>query len=206
MYSNPRKTQSIRRLGTVDVTRLRDAVLAIPEERWNAENAAKPNRFETLSSTRHIVFRFVSNFVDWRQSYARPAWDEWKDLLEPVLAAATADYGYERGAFPRVMLARMAPGGEIEPHNDSNPAAQWPHKIHIPILTNPDVTFFVDDVAYHFAEGEAVEVNNMAVHAVTNRGTTDRVHLIFEYFDLDQPEPDWIEPLVQMQPARRAGG
>jgi len=205
MYSNPRKTQSIRRLGTVDVTRLRDAVLAIPEERWNAENAAKPNRFETLSSTRHIVFRFVSNFVDWRQSYARPAWDEWKDLLEPVLAAATADYGYERGAFPRVMLARMAPGGEIEPHNDSNPAAQWPHKIHIPILTNPDVTFFVDDVAYHFAEGEAVEVNNMAVHAVTNRGTTDRIHLIFEYFDLDQPEPDWIEPLVQMQPARRAG-
>jgi hypothetical protein len=206
MYSNPRKTQSIRRLGTVDVTRLRDAVLAIPEERWNAENAAKPNRFETLSSTRHIVFRFVSNFVDWRQSYARPAWNEWKDLLEPVLAAATADYGYERGAFPRVMLARMAPGGEIEPHNDSNPAAQWPHKIHIPILTNPDVTFFVDDVAYHFAEGEAVEVNNMAVHAVTNRGTTDRIHLIFEYFDLDQPEPDWIEPLVQMQPARRAGG
>jgi hypothetical protein len=205
MYSNPRKTQSIRRLGTVDVTRLRDAVLAIPEERWNTENAAKPNRFETLSSTRHIVFRFVSNFVDWRQSYARPAWDEWKDLLEPVLAAATADYGYERGAFPRVMLARMAPGGEIEPHNDSNPAAQWPHKIHIPILTNPDVTFFVDEVAYHFAEGEAVEVNNMAVHAVTNRGTTDRIHLIFEYFDLDQPEPDWIEPLVQMQPARRAG-
>lgn len=205
MYPNPRKTQSIRRLGTVDVTRLRDAVLAIPEALWDAENAAKPNRFETLASTRHIVFRFVSNFVDWRHSYARPAWDEWKDLLEPVLTAATADYGYERAAFPRIMLARMAPGGEIEPHNDSNPAAQWPHKIHVPLLTNPDVTFFVDEVAYHFGEGEAVEVNNMAVHAVTNRGDTDRIHLIFEYFDLDQPEPDWIEPLVQMQPARSAG-
>jgi len=203
MYPNPRKTQSIRRLGTIDVDRLRDAVLAIPEERWNAENAAKPNRFETLSSTRHIVFRFVSNFVDWRESYARPAWDEWKALVEPVLAAATADYGYERAAFPRVMLARMAPGGEIEPHRDTNPAAQWPHKIHVPLLTNPDVTFFVDDVAYHFAEGEAVEVNNMATHAVTNRGTTDRIHLIFEYFDLDQPEPDWIEPLVQAQPGYR---
>jgi hypothetical protein len=205
MYPNPRKTQSIRRLGTIDVAPLRDAVLAIPEERWNAENAAKPNRFETLSSTRHIVFRFISNFVDWRDSYERPSWGEWKPLIEPVLAAATADYGYRRGAFPRVMLARMAPGGEIEPHRDTNPAAQWPHKIHVPLLTNPDVTFFVDDVAYHFAEGEAVEVNNMTTHAVTNRGTTDRIHLIFEYFDLDQPEPDWIEPLVQMQPARRAG-
>lgn len=200
MYPNPRKTDSVRRLGTLDVAALRDAVLAIPEEQWNAENAAKPNRFETLSSTRHIVFRFVSNFVDWRRSYDRPSWAEWKPMIEPVMAAATADYGYRRGDYPRVMLARMAPGGEIEPHCDTNPAAQWPHKIHVPLLTNPDVTFFVDDVPYHFAEGEAVEVNNMGFHAVTNRGTTDRIHLIFEYFDLDQPDPEWIEPLVALQP------
>ena len=200
MHPNPRKTDSVRRLGTLDVAALRDAVLAIPEEQWNAENAAKPNRFETLSSTRHIVFRFVSNFVDWRRSYDRPSWAEWKPMIEPVMAAATADYGYRRGDYPRVMLARMAPGGEIEPHCDTNPAAQWPHKIHVPLLTNPDVTFFVDDVPYHFAEGEAVEVNNMGFHAVTNRGTTDRIHLIFEYFDLDQPDPEWIEPLVALQP------
>ena len=203
MYPNPRKTRSIRRLGTIDVGPLRDAVLAIPEALWDAENAAKPNRFDTLSSTRHIVFRFVSSFVDWRQSYERPPWSEWKPLVEPVLTAATADYGYRRSAFPRVMLARMAPGGEIEPHCDTNPAARWPHKIHVPLLTNPDVTFFVDDIAYHFAEGEAVEVNNMAVHAVTNCGATDRIHLIFEYFDLDQPEPDWIEPLIRAQPGFR---
>ena len=203
MYPNPRKTQSVRRLGTIDIGPLRDAVLTIPEAQWDAENAAKPNRFETLSTTRHIVFRFVSNFIDWRQSYARPSWDAWKPLVEPVLAAATADYGYRRGAFPRVMLARMAPGGEIEPHRDTNPAAQWPHKIHVPLSTNPDVTFFVDEIPYHFAEGEAVEVNNMAFHAVTNCGATDRIHLIFEYYDLDQPEPDWIEPLVQAQPGSR---
>jgi len=204
MYPNPRKTQSVRRLGTVDVALLRDAVLDIPEAAWDAENAGKPNRFETLSTTRHIVFRFVSNFVDWRQSYDRPLWNEWKSLLEPVLAAATADYGYWNAAFPRVMLARMAPGGEIEPHEDTNPAAKWPHKIHVPLVTNPEVTFFVDDVPYHFDVGEAVEVNNMAVHAVTNGGTTDRIHLIFEYFDLDQPDPEWIEPLVQAQPGAKA--
>ena len=192
MQPNPRKTTGIRPLGTVDITRLRETVLALPEATWDAENADKPNRFGALDATRHIIFRFVSNFRDWRESYERPLWDEWKPILEPVLAAATAEYGYARGAFPRVMLARMAPGGVIHPHQDMNPAAKWPHKIHVPILTNPEVTFFVGGAAHHFAEGEAVEVNNMGMHAVQNRGSTDRIHLIFEYYDLDQPEPEWL--------------
>jgi len=196
MHPNPRKTQSIRRLGTVEIGPLRQAVLALPEAVWDAENASKPNRFGALDATRHIIFRFVSNFRDWRDSHDRPLWNEWKPLLEPVLAQATAPFGYERAAFPRVMLARMAPGGIIHPHRDENPAAKWPHKIHVPLVTNEGVTFFVDGNQYHFAEGEAVEVNNMGLHAVENRGTTDRVHLIFEYYDLDQPEPQWLAQLA----------
>ena len=195
MEANSRKTTSIRRLGQVDIAALRDAVAQIPEALWDSENQAKPNRFEALDSTRHIVFRFVSNFRDWRDSHDRSLWPEWRSLLEPVLEQATADYGYARGAFPRVMLARMAPGGVIHPHRDANPAAKWPHKIHLPLFTNPDVAFYVDGVEYHFAEGEAVEVNNMGVHAVANRGETDRIHLIFEYYDLDQPAPAWVDQL-----------
>jgi hypothetical protein len=193
---NPRKTASIRQLGIVDIAKVREAALAIPDAVWNAEDASKPNRFGALDATRHIIFRFVSNFLDWRQSYEQPLWNEWKALLQPVLDAATAPYGYSRGSFPRVMLARMAPGGVIHPHRDQNPAAKWPHKIHVPLLTNEGVTFAVDGTAYHFAEGEAVEVNNMGLHAVENRGSTDRIHLIFEYYDLDQPEPEWLAGLL----------
>ena len=195
MYANPRKTESIRRLGPVDIAALREAVLGIDEARWDAENADKPNRFEALDRTRHIVFRFVSNFQDWRDYYDRPLWAEWKGLLEPVLAQAVRDYGYTDAAFPRVMLARMAPGGVIKPHRDANPAAKWPHKVHVPLVTNDKVTFFVDGVGYHFPEGEAVEVSNMAVHAVENAGDTDRIHLIFEYYDRQQPEPEWLAQL-----------
>jgi len=192
---NPRKTTGIRRLGTVDISRLREAVIAIPNSVWDAENANKPNRFDALDATKHIVLRFVSNFSDWRSSDDKPLWAEWRPMLEPVLTAATADYGYARGAFPRVMLAKMAPGGVIHPHRDANPAAKWPHKIHVPIQTNEDVTFYVDSASYNFLPGEAVEVNNMGLHAVENRGNTDRIHLIFEYYDLDQPEPEWLTGL-----------
>ena len=141
MYPNPRKTTSIRRLGTVDIAALKPAVAAIPEDIWNLENKDKPNRFEALDTTRHIVFRFVSDFKDWRTSYDRPLWMEWQSLLTPVLEAATADYGYAQGIYPRVMLARMAADGVIQPHRDANPAAKWPHKIHVPIETNDQVVF-----------------------------------------------------------------
>lgn len=190
MQPNPRKTQSIRRLGAVDIVALRTAVLALDESIWLAENADKPNKFEALDSTRHIVFRFVSDLGDWRQSYDRPLWTEWQALIEPVMEAATQAYGYSHGVYPRVMLAKLRPGGVIQPHRDANPAAKWPHKIHVPLLTNEKTYFFTAGAPHHLGEGEAVEVNNMGVHSVTNGGNTDRIHLIFEYYDADQPGPE----------------
>lgn len=196
--ANPRKTHSIRVLGKVDVGALLDAVLTIPESVWDAENAEKPNKFEALDKTRHIVFRFVDNTSDWRNSHDRPRWAEWRGLLEPVMAQATASYGYQRGLFPRVMLARMAPGGVIQPHIDANPAAKWPHKVHVPLLTNERVAFLVGETVYHFPVGDAIEVNNLGPHAVHNGGGSDRIHLIFEYYDADQPDPDWLAPFLEV--------
>jgi hypothetical protein len=194
--ANPRKTAAVRKLGLVDIAALRTAVLAIPEDIWAAENAAKPNRFEALGATRHIVFRFIDSPRDWRGSHDRRAWAPWRDLLEPVLAQAVRDYGYARGVFPRVMLARMPSGGVIHPHIDANPAAKWPHKIHVPLTTNPGVVSFFGGEERHFPVGEAVEVDNLGPHWVRNDGATDRIHLIFEYYDADQPDPDWLAPFL----------
>lgn len=203
--ANPRKTTSIRQLGKVDIDALLAAVLTIPESVWDIENADKPNKFEALDKTRHIVFRFVDSTRDWRGSHDRPLWPEWRHLLEPVIMQAVRDYGYARGVFPRVMLARMAPGGVIQPHIDANPAAKWPHKIHVPLLTNERVGFRVGNAIHNFPVGEAVEVNNLGPHAVHNGGDNDRIHLIFEYYDSDQSEPDWLEPFLEAVPACRPG-
>ncbi len=194
--ANPRKTATVRKLGPVDIAALREAVLAIPETVWEAENAGKPNRFEALDETRHIVFRFIDSPRDWRRSHDRAAWPQWRGALEPVLAEAARDYGYARGVFPRVMLARMPPGGVIHPHIDANPAAKWPHKVHVPITTNPDVVSFFGGAEHRFPVGEAVEVNNLGPHWVRNNGVTSRIHLIFEYYDADQRDPDWLEPFL----------
>jgi len=193
LTANPRKTRSVRQLGRVDIRALKTEVLAIPEAVWNAENASKPNKFEVLDTTQHIVFRFVDSPRDWRGSHDRPAWSQWRDLLQPVLTQAVGPYGYARGAFPRVMLARMPAGGVIHPHIDANPAAKWPHKIHIPLQTNGGVVSFFGGLERHFPEGAAVEVDNLAPHWVRNDGDAARIHLIFEYYDVDQADPAWLE-------------
>jgi hypothetical protein len=200
--ANPRKTTAIRALGPVDIADLRAAVLAIPEDVWEAENASKPNKFEVLDETRHIVFRFIDSPRDWRRSHDRAAWPDWRAVLEPVLAEAVRRYGYERGVFPRVMLAKMPPGGVIHPHIDANPAAKWPHKIHVPLFTNTGVACFFGGGELYLPPGEAVEVDNLGPHWVRNGGQTDRIHLIFEYYDADQPEPEWLEPFLQSGAAR----
>jgi hypothetical protein len=69
--ANPRKTTSIRKLGSIDIAALLAAVQAIPEAVWDAENADKPNKFEALDKTRHIVFRFVDSTRDARGVLAR---------------------------------------------------------------------------------------------------------------------------------------
>ena len=46
--ANPRKTTSVRQLGSVNVDALLVAVKSIPESVWDAENADKPNKFEAL--------------------------------------------------------------------------------------------------------------------------------------------------------------
>jgi hypothetical protein len=191
MKTNPRKTRGLRELGPVDISGLRDDVLAIPQVVWDWENSRKPNRdYKALDLTQHLIFRFITDNADPTAYEDYALWDAWRGRLEPVLAQATAPYGYANGVFPRIMLAKMAPGGVIRPHIDLNPAAGWPHKIHVPLLTNPDVKFFIEPDTHHLATGHAYEVNNRVRHAVANDGTTDRIHLIFEYFDADQPLMD----------------
>lgn len=186
--ANPRKTKALLRLGAVDIAALKARTLALTDATWAFEDSRKPNRkFTSLDRTEHIVFRFIRNSNDWRHSDDYPLWESWKDVLQPVLSAATRSYEYARAAYPRIMLARMPVGGVIKPHQDLNPSARWPHKIHVPITTNENVRFFIDPETYHLETGQAYEVNNLCTHAVENAGDSARIHLIFEYFDVDQP-------------------
>ena len=80
-----------------------------------------------------------------------------------------------------VRLMRLTPGSRIKEHSDHDLAADWGQaRLHIPITTNPDVTFFLNGIPVTMAPGEAWYLRLSDPHAVTNDGTTDRVHLVID--------------------------
>lgn len=91
-----------------------------------------------------------------------------------------------------VRLMRLTPGSVIKPHYDHDLAAEHgAARLHIPITTNPDVAFLLNDEPVVMAPGEAWYLRLVDTHSVINRGTTDRVHLV-----IDAIVDDWLADLL----------
>jgi hypothetical protein len=177
------KPKTIRDLGPVDPTALRDQVLKVSETSWALEDARKENDFEVFHHTRHIVFRFTPNNRDPEDFYETPGWLVWKSLIQPLMDTAIAPYGFTEPEYPKAMLARLQAGQAIDSHVDGAGSNLRTHKIHVPLITNPGALFMSREEGFHLAYGRAWEVNNIAPHGGINSGNEDRIHLIFEVFD-----------------------
>lgn len=77
------------------------------------------------------------------------------------------------------MLSVVMPGHLIEPHTDGQPP-YWLHRVHVPLLTNPESRFIVGGVHHHMEIGQAYRVSTEVTHSVENNGKTPRVHFIFD--------------------------
>ncbi len=193
-YVHLGKTTGFRDLGVLDVAALQQRVRELDDEDWRRHDADKPNRFDTLGGTQHLVMKFVHQVAVPTGWYALPAWKEWEPLVQPLLEEAAQRLGYASAEFPRVMLARLPAGAEITAHRDGGRFPAFPHKLHVALDTNPHVEFYVDPEWRHIPAARLVEVNNNLTHAVRNDGETPRVHLIFECFEspVDLARHDWV--------------
>jgi hypothetical protein len=85
-----------------------------------------------------------------------------------------------------VRLMRLTPGSVIKEHTDVDMGVESGSvRIHMPVTTNPDVEFLLNRVRVDMKEGQAWYLRLGDPHAVANRGTTDRVHLVLDLFAND---------------------
>ena len=108
----------------------------------------------------------------------------WRERLPAVSAAIDAFQCPVRTA----RLMRLAAGSVIKEHEDLDlDVAEGVARIHVPIVTNPDVDFRLNGERVIMAPGETWYLRLADRHSVVNGGTTARVHLV-----VDLVANDWL--------------
>lgn len=80
-----------------------------------------------------------------------------------------------------VRFLNLKAGSEIKPHRDYELAFEnGEARLHFPVITNPRVEFYVENTRIDMRPGECWYINANLVHRVSNKGTTDRIHLVID--------------------------
>jgi Aspartyl/Asparaginyl beta-hydroxylase len=100
-----------------------------------------------------------------------------------------------------VRFMRLKPGSTIKEHRDYELGVEDGEvRVHIPVVTNPEVEFVLSGVRVDMKEGECWYHNFNLPHRVANKGTVDRIHLV-----LDCVVNDWLRELLLSADGARAG-
>ena len=100
----------------------------------------------------------------------------WSDILDQL---------EEVGMHPhRARVTVLQPGQSMEWHQDAA-ADDYCVRLHIPIITNPDCAYEVQDAGFvHMpADGYAHLVDAAPMHRAWNAGSTPRVHFLAQVWD-----------------------
>jgi hypothetical protein len=80
----------------------------------------------------------------------------------------------------RSRLMGLGPGADVPEHVDINYYWRTHVRVHIPIVTNPDVAFTCAGRTVNMAAGECWVFDTFQNHAVHNGGEAQRIHLVLD--------------------------
>ena len=104
-------------------------------------------------------------------------------------------------ALQATRLLRLGVGALVREHQDYNLGFEdGAARLHIPITTSPDVEFLLGGSSVSMQAGECWYLNFNLPHALVNRGTEDRIHLV-----IDCVVNDWLTATLEAA-ARGAAG
>jgi len=80
-----------------------------------------------------------------------------------------------------VRFLRLKAGSTIKEHRDYELGFEDGEiRLHIPVISNPEVEFVLNQARVVMQEGECWYLNVNQPHWVANRGVTDRIHLVVD--------------------------
>jgi len=95
----------------------------------------------------------------------------------PYIQQVMAELG---GVWGRSRLMGLGIGAEVPEHVDAHYHWRTHLRIHVPVITNPQVQFTCGGETIHMAPGECWVFDSFRWHEVHNRGQERRVHLVLD--------------------------
>ena len=160
-----------------DVDALREKIEAMPAGKWL--ESERDRLFAVHKDTQSVLLVAFEDFKHQKPVYSE-LYGELQPALEP-LVDYVASYYQNNGFIVRLLLAKLLAGGKIPHHTDAGYSLMNCHRVHIPLISNDDVAFFVGGEEKNMKVGEFWEINNSVDHAVENRGDEDRIHIIIDW-------------------------
>jgi Sulfotransferase family/Aspartyl/Asparaginyl beta-hydroxylase len=149
-----------------DAARLAAEAAALPDSAW----VSHPNDIAGNSSVRLLsVDGGENDGVDGPMAMTPHL------RRSPYLRQILASFGV---VWSRSRLMRLAPGASVPEHADINYHWFTRVRLHIPVVTRPDVRFYCGDESVHMAAGEAWLFDNWRLHRVENPTAYERIHLV----------------------------
>lgn len=103
-----------------------------------------------------------------------------EDFFEELFEKISAELG---DGYPvRIVFLSLKPGKFVIPHVDKGISVLQNHRIHIPIYTNDDVIFTIEEETLNMKKGQIIEIDNTLMHDVKNDGDTVRIHLLVDWY------------------------
>lgn len=143
-------------------------VAALPREAWMAH----PQQFDGNSSV-PLISPGGANIHQAVGPMAPTEWLRRCPYILEIMQELNSTWGRSR-------LMGLGPGAEVPEHVDINYYWRTHLRIHIPVITNPDVGFTCAGETIHMPAGECWILDSFYRHSVVNRGTETRVHLVLD--------------------------
>jgi hypothetical protein len=190
-----------------DADRLASEIAALPDSAW----LPHPQRF----AGNDFLPLISVNGEPHNESFAGPMaptpYLEQCPYIVDVLHSLGASLG-------RTRLMRLSGGAEVTPHVDINYYWRDRMRVHVPIVTQPSVSFHCGGMVVNMAAGECWIFDTWSRHRVINDAERQRVHLVVDtvggegLWDLglagrmpEAPRPDWRPRAVAPYGASIAG-
>lgn len=190
-----------KHLGTMDVSLIKKVCESYTLQDWTKYD--KRQKIHVVHRETHTIpliwNKVIGLAVLSKKNFTyHPEYEKFKIEIDNLDKNLQAYFKY--GNIISAILVKMPAHTNIYPHKDAQLGFHFTHRIHIPIVTDKECVFRIENEFKHLEEGNIYELNNTGkIHAVYNRSKVDRIHLLIDYKMKNCDNVEDIEVNVQQK-------